>query len=49
VIDMGNHLHVLGNVGEQRVDFRLPSRVSTPEEGSTLRVHAGADAVMLDG
>jgi ABC-type sugar transport system ATPase subunit len=49
VIDMGNHLHVLGTVGEQRVDFRLPSRVAPPEEGSTLRVHAGADAVMLDG
>jgi energy-coupling factor transporter ATP-binding protein EcfA2 len=49
VIDMGNHLHVLGTVGEQRVDFRLPSRVAPPEEGSELRVHAGADAVMLEG
>ena len=40
VIDMGNHLHVVGVVGLDRVDLRLPPGVAPPEAGSSLRVHA---------
>jgi ABC-type sugar transport system ATPase subunit len=47
VIDMGNHLHVVGTIEEERVDLRLPSGVAPPAEGSSLRVHAGPDAVPL--
>jgi ABC-type sugar transport system ATPase subunit len=47
VIDMGNHLHVVGMIGNDRVDFRLPSGVAAPETGSTFTVHAGPEAVRL--
>jgi hypothetical protein len=40
VIDMGNHLHVVGVVGPDRVDLRLPPGVTPPETGASLRVHA---------
>ena len=40
VIDMGNHLHVIGLIGEDRADLRLPAGVSAPEQGASLRVHA---------
>ncbi|HVQ47005.1 MAG TPA: ATP-binding cassette domain-containing protein, partial [Gemmatimonadales bacterium] len=40
VINMGNHLHVVGVVGPDRVDLRLPPGVTPPETGSSLRVHA---------
>src|SRR5215213_9094117 len=46
VIDMGNHLHVVGRVGEDPVDLRLPAGVAAPEEGSSRRVHA-AQAIVL--
>jgi ABC-type sugar transport system ATPase subunit len=46
VIEMGNHLHVVGLVGPDRVDLRLPPGVAPPEEGSSLRVHA-TEAVSL--
>jgi ABC-type proline/glycine betaine transport system ATPase subunit len=47
VIDMGNHLHVVGTITDQRVDLRLPVGVAPPLEGSSLNVHAGPDAVTL--
>jgi ABC-type sugar transport system ATPase subunit len=47
VIDMGNHLHVIGAVGDQRVDIRLSAGTGSPTQGSRLRVHAGPDAVTL--
>ncbi|MGH7509259.1 MAG: ABC transporter ATP-binding protein [Gemmatimonadales bacterium] len=49
VIDMGNHLHVVGMIGNQRVDVRLPSGVSPPSPGANLRVHAASDPVNLSG
>ncbi len=49
VIDMGNHLHVLGRIGNERVDVRLPVGVSPPSQGSALRVHAPSGAVILNG
>jgi ABC-type sugar transport system ATPase subunit len=47
VIDMGNHLHVVGTIEDERVDLRLPAGIDPPEGGSSLRVHAGAAAVTL--
>lgn len=47
VIDMGNHLHVVGTIEDERVDLRLPAGVAPPLEGSTLTVHA-ASYVILD-
>jgi ABC-type sugar transport system ATPase subunit len=47
VIDMGNHLHVVGTIEQERVDLRLPAGVAAPVEGSSLKVHTGADAVNL--
>jgi ABC-type sugar transport system ATPase subunit len=47
VIDMGNHLHVVGTITDQRVDLRLPVGVAPPLEGSSLNVHAAPDAVTL--
>ena len=49
VIDMGNHLHVVGMIQDSRVDLRLPAGVAPPEEGSELNVHAASDAVSLRG
>jgi len=48
VIDMGNHLHVVGRVGEDPVDLRLPAGVAAPEEGSSLRVHADQAIALMD-
>ena len=42
VIDMGNHLHVVGTINGERVDLRLPAGVAPPPEGSGFRVHAEA-------
>jgi ABC-type sugar transport system ATPase subunit len=39
VIDMGNHLHVVGMIGNERVDIRLPSGVKPPAPGSEMKVH----------
>ena len=49
VIDMGNHLHVVGLIEDERVDLRLPAGAAPPSEGSSLRVHAGSDAITLRG
>ncbi len=47
VIDMGNHLHVVGFIEDERVDLRLPGGAAPPMEGSSLRVHAGPEAITL--
>ncbi len=49
VIDMGNHVHVVGKIRNERVDIRLPAGMAPPELGSNMKVHAGADAVTLTG
>jgi thiamine transport system ATP-binding protein len=49
VIDMGNHLHVVGMIEEERVDLRLSPGVAPPAEGARLKVHAASDAVTLRG
>jgi ABC-type sugar transport system ATPase subunit len=49
VIDMGNHLHVVGMIEKERVDLRLSSGVAPPEEGAKLKVHAAWDAVTIPG
>jgi ABC-type sugar transport system ATPase subunit len=47
MIDMGNHMHVVGRIGNERVDLRLPASGVAPAEGTQIRVHAGSDAVWL--
>lgn len=47
VIDMGNHMHLIGTIEDQRVDLRLPAGVAPPVEGSSLKVHAGPEVVTL--
>jgi thiamine transport system ATP-binding protein len=42
VIDMGNHLHLLGAVGARRADLRLPSGTAPPAPGSVVQVFATA-------
>ena len=49
VIDMGNHLHVIGMIGDERVDVRLPSGVSPPLPGANMKVHAASDPITLSG
>jgi ABC-type sugar transport system ATPase subunit len=49
VIDMGNHLHVVGSVQGERVDIRLPVGMASPPAGSQLTLHAGEDAISLRG
>jgi energy-coupling factor transporter ATP-binding protein EcfA2 len=49
VVDMGNHLHVVGDIEGERVDVRLPAGAAQPEPGSQLRVHAGPGAVTIGG
>ena len=49
VIDMGNHLHVVGVIEEERVDLRLPAGAAPPVEGASLRVHAASDVISLRG
>ena len=49
VIDMGNHLHVVGFIEDERVDLRLPGGAAPPPEGSSLRVHAESDGITLRG
>lgn len=48
VIDMGNHLHVLGRIAEQTIDVRLPPGAAPLLEGSNLGVYA-AESVELPG
>ena len=40
VVDMGNHMHVLGRVGGARVDLRLAPGEPVPEPGAAIDVHA---------
>ena len=47
VVDMGNHLHVVGTIAGERVDVRLPPGAAPPAPRSELRVHAGPDAVTI--
>jgi ABC-type sugar transport system ATPase subunit len=49
VIDMGNHLHVIGTIGGERVDLRLPAGMAPPSAGSHLKVHPESDIVFLQG
>jgi ABC-type sugar transport system ATPase subunit len=49
VIDMGNHVHVVGKIRDERVDIRLPAGMAPPAPGTNMRVHAAADAVSLTG
>jgi thiamine transport system ATP-binding protein len=46
VVDMANHLHVVGTIGKERVDLRLPAGATVPVEGSSLTVHA-SEAIPL--
>jgi ABC-type sugar transport system ATPase subunit len=49
VTDMGNHLHVVGDIAGERVDVRLPPGAAPPPPRSELRVNAGPDAVTIGG
>jgi ABC-type sugar transport system ATPase subunit len=40
VVDMGNHPHVVGRVGEMRMDLRLSNGDPVPAPGASLEVHA---------
>jgi len=42
VIDMGNHIHVIGTIDGERVDVRLRIEEASPQAGSSLRVHAAS-------
>jgi ABC-type sugar transport system ATPase subunit len=48
IIDMGNHLHLVGTIDQQRVDLRLPAGAAPPVDGATLKVHA-PEAITLRG
>jgi ABC-type sugar transport system ATPase subunit len=48
MIDMGHHMHVVGRIGADRVDLRLPAGRVAPAEGAHMRVHAGSEAVWLN-
>jgi ABC-type sugar transport system ATPase subunit len=47
VIDMGNHVHLVGKIRNKRVDVRLPRDMAPPAAGSSLRVQAGPESVTL--
>ncbi len=49
VIDMGNHLHVLGTIGGSRADVRLPGGAALPSAGSALKVHAASHVLLPPG
>ncbi len=40
VVDMGNHPHVIGRVGETRMDLRLSNGDPVPAPGASLEVYA---------
>lgn len=46
VIDMGDRLHVVGTIGGDKVDVRLPVGAEPPRPGSDLRVHAATHTVL---
>jgi ABC-type sugar transport system ATPase subunit len=47
VVDMGNHRHMLGRVGDARVDLRLASGDPLPAAGQAVRVTARS-SLLLD-
>lgn len=49
VIDMGNHLHLVGTVGGRRADLRLPSGTAAPAGGRSIRVFAASHVVLPRG
>lgn len=49
VIDMGNHLHVVGTIEDERVDLRLPAGVAPPVEGANLKMHAASHVILPGG
>jgi hypothetical protein len=40
VVDMGNHLHLIGRIGQARVNLRLAPCDTPPPPGAVLDVHA---------
>jgi thiamine transport system ATP-binding protein len=46
VVDMGNHPHVVGRVGEVRVDLRLAAGDPMPVAGAALQVGAASHVVL---
>jgi energy-coupling factor transporter ATP-binding protein EcfA2 len=46
VIDMGNHVHVIGTAGRDRADIRLPQGMPPPMVGSSMMVHAESVAFL---
>lgn len=46
VIDMGNHVHVLGIIEGSRADVRLPVGAALPQVGTGLKVHAASHVVL---
>ena len=49
VVDMGNHMHVLGRVGGARVDLRLAQGDPLPRPGSAIDVHAASCVALPAG
>ena len=49
VIDMGNHIHVLGTVDGSHADVRLPAGAALPQVGSGLKVHAASSIMLPSG
>ena len=47
LVDMGNHLHVVGTIDDQPVDVRWPEGAPPATEGSEITVSPGPDAVIL--
>ena len=46
VINMGNHLHVLGTIKGLPVDLRVPALTASPRANSRLKVHAVSHVVL---
>lgn len=46
VVDMGNHPHLLGRIGDVRVDLRLDAGEALPNPGESIRVTARTAVVL---